>query len=358
MVESGGVELSNASVRPPDKARIVKWGVLMSFRVETRDHAGRTVYSLHDDATGARASVLPAYGFNLFDLRLPLAGEPRPVLVASPDFPDQPAHPAGNGTPILFPFPNRIRDARFTFDGRTYQLPATNGPNAIHGFAMTAAWDVIEHKAGADHASIVGSYQISKHSPESRALWPADALLQVAYVLAGRRLSMTVTVSNPGAADLPYGFGIHPYFRLPFSPGGDPAQTQVILPASSYWVLKDFLPTGEIRPVDSRLDFRTGKPRNGLELDDVLTGLQYQDRRGVARLVDLEKKAEFRLTFDEGIRELVVYTPPRKPDVLAVEPYTQTTDAINLQPQGKDAGLRLLAHGRHDTFSLTMETLG
>ena len=169
---------------------------------------------------------------------------------------------------------------------------------------------------------------------------------------------MTVTVSNPAAANLPYGFGIHPYFRLPFSPGGDPAQTKVVLPASRYWVLKDFLPTGEIRPVDSRLDFRAGLPRSGLELDDVLTGLQYQDRRGVARLVDLEKKAEFRLTFDDGIRELVVYTPPRKPDVLAVEPYTQTTDAINLQPQGKDAGLRLLAHGRHDTFSLTMETSG
>jgi aldose 1-epimerase len=336
----------------------VKWGVLMSFRIETRDHGGRTVYSLHDDATGAAASVLPSYGFNLFDLRLPLAGAVRQVLVASPDFADHPAHPAGNGTPILFPFPNRIRNGRFTFEGRTYQLPATNGPNAIHGFAMTAPWDVIEHKAVADRAYIVGSYQISKHSPDSRSLWPTDALLQVAYSLAGRRLSMTVTVSNPAAANLPYGFGIHPYFRLPFPPGGDPAQTKVILPASKYWVLKDFLPGGEVRPVDSRLDFRGGLPRNGLVLDDVLTGLQYHNRRGTARLVDLEKKAEFQLTFDDGIRELVVYTPPQKPDVLAVEPYTQTTDAINLQPLGLDAGLRVLGHGRQDTFSLTMETLG
>ena len=53
----------------------------MSFRIETRDHGGRTVYFLHDDATGASASVLPSYGFNLFDLRLPLAGSVRPVLV-------------------------------------------------------------------------------------------------------------------------------------------------------------------------------------------------------------------------------------------------------------------------------------
>jgi len=330
----------------------------MSFRVETQARGARTVYSLHDDATGASAAILPSFGFNLFDLRLPLAGQVRPVLVAAPDFPDRPGHPAGNGTPILFPFPNRIRGGRFSFQGRTFQLPATNGPNAIHGFALEAAWDVVEHKATSDEAFLVGRYQISKQSPDARSLWPADAVLQIRYGLAGLRLSMTVTVSNPTAEDLPYGFGIHPYFRLPFPPGGDLARTQVIIPASKYWVLNDFLPDGEIRPVDARLDFRKGQPIKGLKLDDVLTGLEYQGRRGLARLVDLDKKAEFRLTFDDSIRELVVYTPPNKPDVLAVEPYTQTTDAINLQPKGIDAGLRVLGHGRQDTFTITMESLG
>ena len=106
----------------------------MSFRIETRDHGGRTVYSLHDDATGASASILPSYGFNLFDLKLPLAGQVRPVLVSADDFADHPGHPAGNGTPILFPFPNRIRDGRFTFEGKTYQLPATNGPECDSRF--------------------------------------------------------------------------------------------------------------------------------------------------------------------------------------------------------------------------------
>jgi len=55
----------------------------MAFRVETRTRGGKTVYSLHNDATGASASILPSYGFNLFDLRLPLAGQVRPVLVAA-----------------------------------------------------------------------------------------------------------------------------------------------------------------------------------------------------------------------------------------------------------------------------------
>ena len=244
------------------------------------------------------------------------------------------------------------------FKAGSTQLPANNGPNAIHGFALDAAWDVVEHKAGTDEAFVVGRYQISRQSPAAHALWPADAVLQVRYGLAGRRLSMTVTVSNPTASDFPYGFGIHPYFRLPFAPGGDLGQTSVILPASKYWVLKDFLPTGEVRPVDARLDFRAGQPIKGLKLDDVLTGLDFPAERGLCRLVDLDKKAEFRITFDRGIRELVVYTPPQQPDVLAVEPYTQTTDAINLKAQGIDAGLRVLGHGRQETVTITMETLG
>jgi aldose 1-epimerase len=62
--------------------------------------------------------------------------------------------------------------------------------------------------------------------------------------------------------------------------------------------------------------------------------------------------------FDRAIRELVVYTPPNRPDVLAVEPYTQATDAINLQSRGVDAGLRVLKHGQQDTFVIAMETVG
>jgi aldose 1-epimerase len=249
-----------------------------------------------------------------------------------------------------------VRNGAFTFEGKSYRLPINNGPNAIHGFAIDAPWQVLEHKAGSNSAYIEGRYQISQESPEMLPNWPSDAVLQVRYELAGRRLTMTVTVSNPTAANLPYGFGIHPYFHFPFFPGGRPEQTRVIVPASRFWVLHDFLPTGEIRPVDARLDFRAGQPCSGLKLDDVLTDLEYEADRCTCRLVDLDRRSAFQLGFDRGCREVVLYTPPR-PDVICLEPYTQTTDAINLQAKGVSAGLRVLGHGGKDTFVITMETL-
>ncbi len=274
----------------------------MAYRVNTESHGDRTVCTLHDDATGASATVLPSYGFNLFSLKLPAGGAVREVLDSYPDFAANPRDPGRNGTPVLFPFPNRIRGGRYHFGGKDYQVPVTKAPNAIHGFAMNVAWDVVEHKADANEAFVVGRYQISKNSPQMRPFWPADAVLQIRYGLSGRRLTMTITVTNPTAEELPYGFGIHPYFRLPLDPGGDPAQTLVVLPAARYWVLSEFLPTGEVRPVDTRLDFRKGQPRKGLKLDDVLTGIEFEGDRATCRLVDQAIGAEFRLGFDRSFR--------------------------------------------------------
>ncbi len=329
----------------------------MAYRVDIEDTNGRAVYTLRDTSTGAFASVLPSFGFNLFDLRLPAAGMVRRMVVAADDFAANPSRPGRNGTPILFPFPNRIKEGKYTFGGKSYQIPVANQVHAIHGFAIAAKWDVVEHGSAADGAFVVGRYHLAEHSPEMRKLWPADAILTVRHALAGRKLEMTVTVANPTDLDLPYGFGIHPYFRLPFA-SKDTAKGRVILPASESWALEGYLPTGDRRPVDPRLDFRRGQPMKGLKLDDVLAGLAFEGDRCVCRLVDDELGAEFRLSIDRHFRELVVFTPPQDETLIAVEPYTQTTDAINLQGRGVDAGLRVLGHGQSESMTLAMETVG
>ena len=64
------------------------------------------------------------------------------------------------------------------------------------------------------------------------------------------------------------------------------------------------------------------------------------------------------MSFDRNFRELVVYTPAQPRGVISLEPYTQTTDAINLQPKGIDAGLRVLGHNQRATMKILMETVG
>ena len=89
-----------------------------------------------DDGRGSFVEVAPAIGFNAYRWHVP-QGE---VLYADPKF-FQEHKPTRSGFPILFPFPNRIRDGRFTWNGKEYRLPTNDpsGKNAIHGFVCQEA---------------------------------------------------------------------------------------------------------------------------------------------------------------------------------------------------------------------------
>ena len=330
----------------------------MSTRVDQADQNGRTIYTLVDEVSGASAAITPSYGFNLFDLRLPAGGAVRRVIVARDDFAAHPDKPGRNGLPILFPFPNRIRDGRYSFEGRDYTLRIDPGKDhAIHGFAIAAPWDVVDQGASASGAFLVGRFQISQHAPDRLESWPADAVLTVRYDLAGRRLAMTITVANPTDRNLPFGFGIHPYFRLPFE-AGTPDRGRLILPAAAMWTLEASLPTGARVPVEPRVDFRAGGSTTGRDLDDILTDLTFDGGECVCRLVDDDLGCATVLSFDSTFRDLVVFVPPHDDTLVAVEPYTQTTDAINLQARGIDAGLRVLGPGESTTMRLAIATEG
>ena len=54
--------------------------------------------------------------------------------------------------------------------------------------------------------------------------------------------------------------------------------------------------------------------------------------------------ATLRLRASPAFREVVVFTPPHR-QAFCIEPYTCTTDAINLQARGVDAGLLTLPPG-------------
>src|SRR5262249_52444916 len=153
------------------------------------------------------------------------------LLHAEPDFLTG-GRPTRSGIPILFPFPNRIRGGRFTWDGKDYQLPLNDGPrqNAIHGFATGRAWKVSGSGADPTSAWVTGTFARADH-PELRDLWPADFEIRVTYRLGAGSLAVEAEVHNPDRKALPFGLGYHPYFRIPFAAGGDAAGCTVQVPA-------------------------------------------------------------------------------------------------------------------------------
>lgn len=329
----------------------------MACTVTHEERGGRTVYTLTDEKSGATASILPSFGFNLFDLRLPVRGSLARIIIADEGWEKDPKNAGRNGIPILFPYPNRIKNATYSWANKSYTLPVNNGKNSIHGFAIDAPWQVVSTKGTETEASIIGRFHMMTASPKAQGAWPTDAVLEIDYTLSGRTLTLNATITNPTATPLPWGFGIHPYFRIPIVKGTPLEQGHVQLPAGEYWVLDDFVPTGEKKPVDARLDFRKPQPMTGLKLDDVLTGLTFDGATGVAKLIDSKLNSEIRIEYDKSIRELVVYTPPGDGDIISIEPYTQTTDAINMASNKIDGGLRVLDHGQSSSLRISFSTV-
>lgn len=293
--------------------------------------------------SGAIARILPEVGFNCFQLRIPGDNSLVEVLDFTEEFESSGKNPNHNGIPLLFPFPNRIRDGKYSWDGREYQITGigTDGRgHPIHGLVIDRSWRVVSQ--GDDF--VVGQFQLSLDAPDRRSLWPADFLIEVRYQLAESVLRCDIRVANPDRVPLPWGFGTHPYFRIPLSSSGQVPECLIQAPASEEWELIDCLPTGRRRPVAGRKDLREGQSLDGLKLDDVFTGLTASRDRVVTVVMDPQAGLQVTQQFDPIFRELVVYTPPHGRSV-CLEPYTCVTDAVNLQGRGIDAGWRVLPPG-------------
>lgn len=327
----------------------------MSFQVRARQQPAPsglngTIQVLENTDTGDRAQVWPALGFNCYSWQVRHQGQVVDLLYADPQLFDN-GRPTRSGVPILFPFPNRIRQGKFSFNGMAYQLPLNDSTarNAAHGFVCRKPWRVVGSGASGSEAWLIGEFQPSADDPELLPLWPADYIIRVTYRLLPGRLRIEAEIRNPDRAPLPFGLGYHPYFSVPLLPGGSADDCLVVVPATSYWQLDESLPTGKVLPVDAARDLTRPRPYTKIQVDDVLTNIQPSDVPAPAGLRWIgsmkQRSLELKVFASPSFREVVVFTPAHR-QAFCIEPYTCPTDAINLAAEGLDVGWQTLEPGR------------
>jgi aldose 1-epimerase len=314
---------------------------------------GQSGYVLRDRQTGAEARIVPALGANLVGLRLAVRGQTVEVMAPEPPA-DMPAQRFG--APVLFPYPNRVRAARYTWQGRRYPLPATAGGHAIHGLVLHQPFAVTA-RAATDRSAALTCAISAADAPALAQHYPFAFRLSLTYTLGAGGLRTQAEIANDGAEPMPFGLGFHPFFRLPLVEGGRREDCRVLLWAPQIWELDaDRLPTGRLLPVPAHLDAR-GYPRLGDTVFDTLyTRLALDDPGAGAwssRYLDPAAGVEVVVIADAAFREAVLFAPPTRP-VLCIEPYTCATDALNLQARGIDAGLLALGPGERWTAGYTI----
>lgn len=281
------------------------------------------------------ARIDPTIGFNLFSLII----DGFDYIHSEQGFPPD-GKPTHSGIPILFPWPNRIADGRFTYAGQEYQLPVNEAAtgHSIHGYAATGPWRVVA--SGPDF--VTGEFILSQDAPCN--VWPADPGIRVTYRVDAAMLTCTSEVFSNDTEALPFGLGFHPYFKVP----GPFDQWLLQVDASQVWELANMVPVGRPVTVPAGLDFRTPRKVADLSLDDVLTGLSPSDGM-TARSALRSMAATLTVYSDPQWRDYVVFIPGSR-NAVAIEPYTCTTNAVNLQAEGTEAGWQVLPPGQNARF--------
>jgi aldose 1-epimerase len=228
---------------------------------------------------------------------------------------------------VLAPWPNRVADGCYHFDGETHQLPLTEPErsNALHGLVD---WDRFE----VQEATTSSVTLVDRLVP--RTGYPFPVQVTVAYTLDADGLHTTVTGRNTGTRAAPWGTAAHPYLQA-----GTEHVDDVVLTVPADRVLDAtpdrLLPLGAV-PVESLgLDFREPRRIGDTFVDHAYTGLRADDDGRVRVVLSAPSGAGVECEWDPAVLPWVQVHTADTPEAttdrtgLAVEPMTCAPDAFN-----------------------------
>jgi aldose 1-epimerase len=226
-----------------------------------------------------------------------------------------------------------------TFEGRQFRFEANNQNNFIHGLVRRRPWKLVgSPAAGEQQAAATLALDWDESQPDFKR-FPIKHRLTVTYVLLVDGLEIRYEVHNQDGQRLPYGFGLHPYFRVP----GARRDVRLTVPLAQRMEALQMLPTGKLLPVGPERDLRQGRTLLELDLDDVYFGMAPGKRAGIqwrGSNIDLTLEASKEFT------HLVVFTPWDRP-LFAIENQTSSTDDHNWWGKGfkRESNLLVLQPG-------------
>ncbi|WP_244195982.1 aldose 1-epimerase [Paraburkholderia susongensis] len=237
----------------------------------------------------------------------------------------------------LFPYCNRIRDARFEFDGATIDLAGNDArfAHALHGNAWRHPWRV----DALDESAAELSFE-HRPDPRVRGDWPFRYRARQRIELSGGALRITLSAQNLADRPMPFGMGHHPYYPRT-------AQTRVYADVQAMWHADaEVLPThfGAHPAVDA---LRAGMSPDAFDLDN-----NFANWAREATIAWPDEHRSLTMTADAPFDHMVVFAPANDPQ-LCVEPVTNTTDCFNAVGMREQVGGCVLQPGEEIEAALT-----
>lgn len=234
---------------------------------------------------------------------------------------------------ILFPFANRIKEGKYTFLEKEFQLTKNEqNKNALHGLVYDKKFEISDSEVQENKCSVTLSYSKKEYAQG----FPFKYFISLTYTLYKDSLQLKVLIKNIDHTSFPFSLGWHPYFL-----STDLATSFLQFKSDKKVIFDKNLITKEI-VAHAQEDVFTLKNK---QLDDCFF---LKDNIVSFSTPDYEVD----LTSDAKQNFLQLYTPKDMP-IIAIEPMTGVADSFNnkiglqvLEPQ-KSYGI---------SWNLTMKT--
>lgn len=306
----------------------------MQLRIENRGDDA-VAYLEADEWTAAIA----LWGANLWRLRHRSGLE---ILRSPPSLAEYRQKPEVWGIPVLFP-PGRIPDGRFALQGRSYRFPVNDAvrKNHLHGILSRRLWTC----EGSDGETVSLRF-VNSPERDCHAFFPHRVTVRLSYRWHGCAVEQRVAVTNDDEVPMPFGFGFHTVFRLPFGDSGPAGARQCLVKATlaDYaWEQVDALPTGERVPLAE--DWRQGVRTEGRE---VFVHAPLVPAANGFRGATIESPCDrAKLIYEVGpeFRHWVLWNYGGDRQLFCPEPQTWMVNAPNLSLPPAISGMAALAPG-------------
>jgi aldose 1-epimerase len=220
----------------------------MSIWGKTAEGVAVPIYTLTDSQIEVRVT---AYGAHLVSVKTPdRAGKMADVILGYDKLETYLIAPSPYIGAIVGRYGNRIAGGKFTIDGKNYQIPLNDGPNALHGGPKgfdRYVWQGKEVPDGVEFTLV---------SPDGDMGFPGTLTAKVRYTLKGSTLRIDYTATTDKATVL--NLTNHSYFNLHGDDKGNNLDQRIEINAERYTpVNSTLIPTGELAPVaGTPMDFR------------------------------------------------------------------------------------------------------
>lgn len=217
----------------------------------------------------------------------------------------------------LCPFPGRIENGKYNFEGEEYSLPINDsaGNNALHGLITDKSFQMVDSRIHTDSAWISLGYEFPGEEG-----FPFPFYIENKFLLEKNTLTIETLIRNISKSSMPMAHGWHAYFEME----GSINDSKLQIPSQKKLELnKELIPTGNILRFHKAVD-RMGET----VLDDCFL---IDTRKGTSITVweDSTNRLEvWQESGSNGYNYLVIYTPGDRRRV-AIEPMTCAPNAFN-----------------------------